>query len=77
MLYGFMLNKHVTYLSCSCYMHMNNLEVVATSRYVVTGPFSVQGVYCLQYKHLCPGETSAYEKFLEKLKLALPGRSGI
>ena len=24
-----LLNKQVTYLSCSCFMHMNNLEVVA------------------------------------------------
>ena len=24
------LNKHVAYLSCSCYTHMNNLEVVVT-----------------------------------------------
>ena len=23
------LNKHVTYLSCSCYTHMNNLEMLA------------------------------------------------
>ena len=27
--YNVLLNKQVTYLSCSCYTHINNLEVVA------------------------------------------------
>ena len=28
-LFNFILNKHVAYLSFSCYIHANNLEVVA------------------------------------------------
>ena len=29
-LLNLIVNKHIAYLTCSCYTHMNNLELVAT-----------------------------------------------
>ena len=56
-LFNVILNKHVAYLSCSYYTLTHNLEVVAAlcSR----ESLFAQGVYRLQYKHPCTGETSA------------------
>ena len=42
---------------------MNNLKVV--SRYVATSQSSMQGTYCLQYKRLRAGETSAMSNFMK------------